>query len=91
MSYFYKILNYGYGHIHCPNIKYIDNIAFICNQIGYKNENVDYNVVFEPQLLFNICGLLLIVLLISLIIRGNKRYINIIDHYIIHINIYSIL
>ena len=28
-----------YGHTHTPSIEQIHNIPFICNQIGYPNEN----------------------------------------------------
>jgi DNA repair exonuclease SbcCD nuclease subunit len=34
-----------YGHTHTPSVKYINNIPFICNPIGYPNENE--NSVFD--------------------------------------------
>jgi UDP-2,3-diacylglucosamine pyrophosphatase LpxH len=36
-----------YGHTHTSSINIINNIPFICNPTGYKNENkiinIDYN------------------------------------------------
>ena len=44
----YKIKGWIYGHTHTPSFKLIHNIPFLCNPIGYPNENnkVDFNKTF---------------------------------------------
>lgn len=36
-----KIKCWIYGHTHIKSIKKINNISFLCNPIGYKNENIN--------------------------------------------------
>jgi predicted phosphodiesterase len=44
-----KIKCWIYGHTHTPSICKIHNIPFLCNPIGYPNENnnSDFNKIFE--------------------------------------------
>jgi predicted phosphohydrolase len=43
-----KIKCWIYGHTHSPNIKLIHDIPFLCNPIGYPNENtnIDFNKTY---------------------------------------------
>jgi predicted phosphodiesterase len=38
-----KIKCWIYGHTHIPSFKFINNIPFLCNPIGYQNENIHTN------------------------------------------------
>ncbi len=39
----YKIKCWIYGHTHTPSNNIINGIPFLCNPIGYPNENIDIN------------------------------------------------
>jgi len=43
----YKIKGWFYGHTHTPSVETISGVPFLCNPIGYPNENpsVDFNKV----------------------------------------------
>jgi predicted phosphodiesterase len=38
-----KIKCWIYGHTHTPSLKFIHSIPFLCNPIGYQNENIHTN------------------------------------------------
>ena len=38
-----KIKCWIYGHTHTPSLKFINSIPFLCNPIGYQNENIHTN------------------------------------------------
>jgi hypothetical protein len=44
-----KIKCWIYGHTHTPSNTKIYNIPFLCNPIGYPNENkiIDYNRIYQ--------------------------------------------
>jgi predicted phosphodiesterase len=44
-----RISGWFYGHTHTPSVQFIDGVQFLCNPIGYKDENdsPDFNKTVE--------------------------------------------